>query len=198
MRNDEKKCVLDNPCDGNSLVGRFFSTFRVFGFFSFLAMGIDKEIFVDCSTVDTLLCHICYNVLLEPVAFNCRHFVCRQCMDRVQVHAHANKVQPSCPYCRTTGQVTPADKLITDIINSLEVKCYFKKEGCTDRIGYLQFDEHLRTCKFRTEPCEYCGVIKIMRDLPLHEIFCAENPNRKSLEGFCACCRNKLLEGLPH
>ena len=160
-------------------------------------MGIDREIFVDCTTVDTLLCLICYDVLLEPVAFNCRHFVCRQCMDRLTARAHIEMVQPSCPYCRTSGQISPADKLITDVINSLEVKCCFKNEGCTDRITYAERDEHLRTCSFRTEPCEHCGTIKIIRDLTLHEIFCILNPNRKTLEGFCERCRDKLMQGLP-
>ena len=148
---------------------------------------------MDCSTVDTLTCHICFNVLLEPVGFDCRHFVCLQCMDRLQSHALAKKIQPACPYCRRTGRVTPSDKLIKDVINSLEVKCYFKKEGCTDRITFKERKEHLRTCKYRTEPCEHCGTIKILRDLVLHEIFCIENPDRKSLEEFCVGCRDKLL-----
>ena len=161
-------------------------------------MGIERDIFVDCSTVDKLLCHVCYNVLLEPVAFDCRHFVCHQCMNRLHVHALAKNVPPSCPYCRTTGNFSPADKLITDVINSLEVKCYFRREGCTDKITYAERDEHSRTCKYRTEPCEHCGIIKIIRDLSLHEIFCAKNPNHKSLEEFCECCRDKLIQGSPH
>ena len=159
-------------------------------------MGIEREIFVECSTLDALTCRVCYNILLEPVAYECRHFVCKRCMERIQAHARSENVEPSCPYCRTSGQLTPGDKIITDVIKSLEVICYF--DGCTNKVTYSQRDEHLRTCKYRQEPCEHCGEIKTLHELPLHVIFCINNPDRKPLETFCADCRDKLLQGLPY
>ncbi|KAK8257951.1 ATP-dependent protease-like protein [Phyllosticta capitalensis] len=47
-------------------------------------------------------CHVCYNLLLDPVTTSCGHTFCRKCLVRVLDHAN------HCPICRRALNVPPS------------------------------------------------------------------------------------------
>jgi len=54
------------------------------------------------STYKELECHVCYNLLLEPITTPCGHTFCRKCLARILDHARL------CPVCRRELPLPPS------------------------------------------------------------------------------------------
>lgn len=68
------------------------------------------------ATRHELDCHVCYNLMLEPVTTPCGHTFCRRCLDRVLDHSNL------CPVCRRVlsmppgSHAKPKNKRLTNLV----------------------------------------------------------------------------------
>ncbi|KAF2725045.1 hypothetical protein K431DRAFT_216830 [Polychaeton citri CBS 116435] len=71
------------------------------------------------STSNQVECHVCYQIMLEPVTTYCGHSLCRKCMTRSLDHSL------HCPSCRRPLTVPPSlvdypnNKALVDLLNGL-------------------------------------------------------------------------------
>jgi len=71
------------------------------------------------STYKEMECHVCYNLMLEPVTTSCGHSFCRKCLVRILDHARL------CPVCRrelplpASLEGQPNDKYVVDLCEGL-------------------------------------------------------------------------------
>ncbi len=57
------------------------------------------------ATRHELDCHVCYNIMLDPITTPCGHTFCQKCLDRVLDHSNL------CPVCRRVLSMPPASHL---------------------------------------------------------------------------------------
>lgn len=71
------------------------------------------------STYKEMECHVCYNLMLEPVTTPCGHSFCRKCLVRILDHARL------CPVCRRELPILaslegqPSDKYVVELCEGL-------------------------------------------------------------------------------
>src|SRR5688500_3447533 len=85
-----------------------------------------------CAAVsDDFKCSICLGVIRVPMQLQCEHMYCNQCI--TAFIQNASRSTHSCPLDRQTASmadVRPAQRNVTNFIDSLHMKCVNYREGC--------------------------------------------------------------------
>lgn len=111
-------------------------------------MGIDQELFVS-EPDQELVCPLCYGVLEEPMqGSSCDHLFCRKCI------RDWLKQSSKCPVDRkylSENSLRHPPKLISNLINKMEIRCLHSKAGCDWILKLSDVDDHLTWCTFNPD-----------------------------------------------
>ena len=131
----------------------------------------------DCEFVDRppnrSECPICLLVPRDPYQTPCcGNAFCKDCITKIKLH------KKPCPTCKTEDFPSYPDKGLERELNSSQVCCSFKSQGCDWRGELRQLDQHLNSnssqdnllagCDFLTICCDYCQHTMYRRQLPEH------------------------------
>ena len=131
----------------------------------------------DCEFVDRppnrSQCPICLLVPRDPYQTPCcGNAFCKDCITKIKLH------KKPCPTCKTEDFLSYPDKGLERELNSSQVCCSFKSQGCDWRGELRQLDRHLNSnssqdnllagCDFLTICCDYCQHTMYRRQLPEH------------------------------
>ncbi|KAJ3052952.1 hypothetical protein HK097_005350 [Rhizophlyctis rosea] len=126
-----------------------------------------------------LICCICHNAFYDPVSTPCSHTFCKECIDR----SLAARDPQVCPVDRSPlsyDQLTPAFKIVENLVNELFVFCPLRRRGCT-WTGQRQFvSSHLNDdCECLRLQCSApeCGEWVIRRQFTSHQQNCEHYVN---------------------
>ena len=149
--------------------------------------------------ISDLICPICYNILKQPrfcSSNNNSHSFCKECIDGYL------KGNNKCPICKNNFENKSKNEIENEL-HKLEFKCLFYKEGCNKVINYLEYFNHIHTCKYNNnliyeckidkynylkkefEKCNYKGNKEEMRD---HFKRCG------LIKYKCICCNESILK----
>lgn len=147
--------------------------------------GICRERFVD-EVNEELICSICLQVLLDPVADVCEHFFCRTCIlswlacsetktynnNSNESDNNENETQQNkCPISGKqilSSELKTVPRIAKNLLSKLRLHCEFYSLGCEQIITYDQLKQHEFSCDFNPQTKEECSKncgAKIRRDL---------------------------------
>lgn len=118
-----------------------------------------------------LMCPICQSVLDDGVESPCHHLFCRPCIEKWL------EKRPSCPTCRgvlLTDDLHPVVPMVRNMINHLQMKCPYAKNGCKKAIQLKNFETHVQGCGFLCVTCCHprCKRQMLKKDVTAHERRC--------------------------
>ena len=117
--------------------------------------GYDATRIVDVKPDDLeeFSCGICLNVLKEPMVVQC----CRQtyCKDCIEEWLANNNTCPNDRQWLTPNGLTPAPRLLFNILNNMRIKCERHSDGCPVVTTIGTEEEHRVVCKYYG--CNKCG-----------------------------------------
>ena len=130
--------------------------------------GYDQERFV--TTISrNFICLICFNVLKDPVLCpRNQHCFCRSCVTK---HLENFRRCPTCADELTEETLTKPNRIVTDYLNELNIRCIYHDRGCEEIVQLQHLDQHEDSCGFTPVVCgnQDCGAILSKRDLIHHE-----------------------------
>ena len=94
--------------------------------------------------ISYLICPICYCVLKQPrfcSSNNNSHAFCKECLD---IYLETNN---KCPICKNNFENKRKNEIENEL-HKLDFKCLFFKEGCKNVLSYLEYFNHINTCKY--------------------------------------------------
>jgi len=169
---------------------------------------IEKDI-----DISDLICPICYFILNKPrfcSSNNNSHSFCKECIDK---YLETNN---KCPLCKNNFENKTKNEF-ENVLHTLDFKCLFYKEGCTKVVNYLEYFNHIHTCKYNNllykcqidkynylkkefEKCNYIGNkdeikvhFKVCAFIKYKCMFCNENILKINLKGHA---KNKCKFGI--
>ena len=135
---------------------------------AFYIQGYGEERFV--TTVNqNFLCLICFSVLRDPVMCSRnQHCFCRSCITQ---HFQNSQRCPTCHDELTVQTLAEPQRMITDLINELNIHCVYNNRGCQEIVQLQHLGRHEDSCGFTPVVCtnEGCGATVSKRDLIHHE-----------------------------
>ena len=120
---------------------------------------IDKDKYLNCISnfyydrenviendidISNLICPICYYILKQPrfcSSNNNSHSYCKECIDKYL------EINNKCPICKNKFENKSKNEIENEL-HKLEFKCVFYKEGCNEVINYLEYFNHIYSCKY--------------------------------------------------
>ena len=115
-------------------------------------------------------CPVCNHFLNEPRVTSCGHHFCRSCIEKVIIQTQ------ECPVCKKKNFNVYHDKATKEKMNSLEVHCVLKDQGC-EWVGKLanlecHLDMERGDCSYIRVDCDFkstgCTARPLRKDLPQH------------------------------
>lgn len=138
-----------------------------------------------CAEINlNLICPICHSAFDSPVTSSiCGHTFCRGCIDRFlemddedERDQGETQVQQYCPSCRSpisSSSLKPADKIISNLVDELEVFCSERESGCNWTGQRSTFRNHVvADCQHRSVECDICKGQTKLSQLETHRIKC--------------------------
>ena len=104
-------------------------------------------------------CPICFNFVYNPKKCSkCENIFCLNCIDFLNLNFDYNKCPFNCEY----PDYIEIDRKLKNILNSTEISCCFKKNGCNKIILYENYENHCKKCEYcdykcSAENCEFKG-----------------------------------------
>ena len=104
-------------------------------------------------------CPICLNFVYNPQKCSkCENIFCSNCIYNLNTNCDNNK----CPFNCEGPEYIEIDRKLKNILNSTEISCCFKKNGCNKIILYENYENHCKNCyycdyKCSAEKCEFQG-----------------------------------------
>ena len=130
--------------------------------------GYDEERLVTAVNRN-FLCLICRNVLKDPVLCpRNQHCFCRGCITK---HLENSQRCPTCNDELTEETLTEPPKMVKDMINELNIHCFYHNRGCQEILQLQHLDSHEATCGYTPVVCtnQGCGETLNQRDIIHHE-----------------------------
>ncbi|CAF1341999.1 unnamed protein product [Adineta steineri] len=132
---------------------------------------LPKDRVINLTLPDLLVCTICDGIAWLPVACkNCEKPFCLPCIETWKTeredlitcpHNCSEFIQRACP---------PA---IIHILNTLQVTCRYKTNGCAETLSYNNLEKHEKGCGYRLMTCSGCDEKIVQKDFQEHESECA-------------------------
>ncbi len=169
---------------------------------------LDEVVFVH--DVDKWKCPLCIKILLIPVQTLCGHRFCDACITE---YIKQNGDPSKCPVGESDCEMVSVNEktLFKDAsarreILNLIVRCKFYCFGCTEKIEWRTYDNHIRKCNFKRWPCKYqdngCPEMLKEEHFENHVKICKYQPKRcsicKQMDDHEDGCENKIFVCLYH
>ena len=144
-------------------------------------MGIEINRIKNTDVDQALICSICMNILLKPVACGlCFNHYCGKCIDK---WIDSTQKQKACPLCKGIFLKIKAIPLLYNFLGKFEIECIYIKNGCKESINYDLLEKHEKNCQFMIIKCEGCKDSLFLKDKESHYKNC------KNLYVSCPICR---------
>ena len=107
-----------------------------------------------------LKCSVCAKVFKDPVQCPNEHYFCRSCIQRNLRHN-----AKTCPVCRhplTEETLTKPPRILTELLESLMIRCDYENRGCRDLIKLEFLDRHVRSCGYSRTRCTNACCTEVM------------------------------------
>ena len=105
--------------------------------------------------LDEFTCGICHEIFIRPMVTRCcRQTYCKPCIEEWLL------IRKTCPNDRRSlyvNELTPAGRMVVNLINGLPVKCNNYIDGCSAVVAYSRLSSHLKTCPFYLCECGFRG-----------------------------------------
>ncbi|CAB4038367.1 E3 ubiquitin- ligase PDZRN3 [Paramuricea clavata] len=121
--------------------------------------GYEEERFKDKVDIK-LQCSICLKVLKDPVQCPNEHYFCRSCI-RKCLHENAE----TCPMCQhhlTEESLTKPPRILTELLDSLMIRCDHENRGCPEFVKLEFLDRHVNSCGYSPTRCTNAGCEVVM------------------------------------
>ena len=135
-----------------------------------------------------LLCPVCSNVLKDPVQCPNEHYFCRSCIGK---HLHENS--ETCPMCQhylTEETLTKSPRILTDMLQSLKIRCDHAKRGCRELIKLEFLERHVKSCGYSPTRCTNPGCSEVINQ---HEKERHKNELCRFRMTVCNDCKQQVL-----
>ena len=107
-----------------------------------------------------LKCSVCLKVLKDPVQCPNEHYFCRSC---IQTNLRHNaKTCPVCQHPLTEETLTKPPRILTELLESLMIRCDNKNRGCQELIKLECLDHHVRSCGYSPTRCRNACCAEVM------------------------------------
>ena len=149
--------------------------------------GYEEERFEN-AVESRLLCPVCSNVLKDPVQCPNEHYFCRSCIGK---HLHENS--ENCPMCQhhlTEETLTKPPRILTDMLQSLKIRCDHAKRGCRELIKLEFLERHVKSCGYSPTRCTNPGCSEVINQ---HEKERHENELCRFRMIVCNDCKQQVL-----
>ena len=112
-------------------------------------MGLDLELFVYPDRISSqLICPICTVILENPIQTDNEHLFCEE--ELLEWLTRSNL----CPVSHTEldpSTIRKPPRIITNMLNELEVFCRNRAEGCLWQGEYCKLTSHMKTCNMKSK-----------------------------------------------
>ena len=107
-----------------------------------------------------LQCSVCLKVFKDPVQCPNEHYFCRSCIQRNL--RHNAETCPVCQHPLTEETLTKPPRILTELLESLMIRCDYENRGCQELIKLEFLDRHLRSCGYSPTRCTNTGCSEVM------------------------------------
>ena len=107
-----------------------------------------------------LQCSVCLKVFKDPVQCPNEHYFCRSCIQRNL--RHNAKTCPVCQHPLTEETLTKPPRILTELLESLMIRCDYENRGCQELIKLEFLDRHARSCGYSPTRCTNTGCTEVM------------------------------------
>ena len=107
-----------------------------------------------------LQCSVCLKVFKDPVQCPNEHYFCRSC---IQTNLRHNA--ETCPVCQhplTEETLTKPPRILTELLDSLMIRCDYENRGCQYLVKLQFLDRHVRSCGYSPTRCTNTGCTEVM------------------------------------
>jgi len=116
-------------------------------------------------------CPICLNFVYNPLkCSNCENIFCLNCIDNLNTNCSNDK----CPFNCEDPDYIEIDRKLKNILNSTEISCFYKKNGCNEIISYENYVNHCNNCDYCDYKCsaENCDFEGNLEQIQKHIFIC--------------------------
>ncbi|CAB4005560.1 E3 ubiquitin- ligase PDZRN3-like [Paramuricea clavata] len=121
--------------------------------------GYEEERFKDKVDIK-LQCSICLKVLKDPVQCPNEHYFCGSCI-RKCLRENA-KTCPMCQHHLTEETLTKPPRILTELLDSLMIRCDHENRGCPELVKLEFLDRHVNSCGYSPTRCTNAGCAEAM------------------------------------
>ena len=147
----------------------------------------DRPLYLNRSKIPkALICTICSEIFETPIRLSCCHVFCQQCL--LTWRAKSN----TCPIDRTQIKSLSSDKLVTSIINGLDIFCTNKAKGCKVFGPKLFITHHQIECIYTNAPNEIATNLQDL-DNSVDDIFLRDGASESLLSRIYAKNPNLVI-----
>ena len=107
-----------------------------------------------------LRCSVCLKVFKDPVQCPNEHYFCRSCVEK-NLRQNA-KTCPVCQHPLTKQTLARPPRILTELLESLMIRCDYEYRGCQELIKLEFLDRHVRSCGYSPTRCTNTGCTEVM------------------------------------
>ena len=107
-----------------------------------------------------LQCSVCLKVFKDPVQCPNEHYFCRSCIQRNL--RHNAETCPVCQHPLTEETLSKAPRILTELLESLMIRCDYESRGCQELIKLEFLERHVRSCGYSPTRCTNSGCAEVM------------------------------------
>ena len=104
-----------------------------------------------------LQCSVCLKAFKDPVQCPNEHYFCRERNLR-----HNAETCPVCQHPLTEETLTKPPRILTELLESLMIRCDYENRGCQELIKLEFLDRHVRVCGYLPTQCTNTGCTEVM------------------------------------
>ena len=164
--------------------------------------GISQELVTENhkSLSTELICSICLELVRQPkLCKQCQHMFCSDCISK---QLSKSKFCPN----RCVFKQDEVNLIFKKILDKIEFKCLFHKEGCTSIQIYEKFDKHILSCIWGDFKClsNNCDFKSNLKEIKVHVkncplklvscVFCSKEVSKKIYSIHYEECSNKEIQ----
>ena len=122
--------------------------------------GYDEDRFENKVDILKLQCSVCLKVFKDPVQCPNEHYFCRSCIQKTL--RHNSETCPLCQHPLTEETLSKAPRILTELLESLMIRCHYENRGCQELIKLEFLERHVRSCGFSPTRCTNSGCTDVM------------------------------------